>query len=95
VWDVVLVEERVVDEKGRLYLGRRLGGRRLYLVRAGGVVVVADSRERAEWAARALAEKVLDEYLGLLERLGEPSPEEVEEAARERQWRTVEAGLRS
>ncbi len=87
---MALVEERVVDERGRLYLGRRLRGRRLYLARAAGVIVVADSREEAERAARIIAARVLDEYLGLLERLGEPTPKEIEEASREQQWMAAE-----
>ena len=36
------------------------------------------------------AEEVLEEYLGLLRELGEPSVGEVEEAAREELWRKLE-----
>ena len=88
------VEERRLDSRGRLYLSRSLSGSRVYVARAGGVIVVARSREEAAEAAELLAsrrsEGVIEEYLGLLEELGEPSVEEVEEAAREEQWRKLE-----
>ena len=84
------VEERVVDSRGRLYLSKRLRGRRIYLARVGGVYVVSESRSEAEEAARVLAGaagRVVEEYLALLEELGEPGLGEVEEAARVRMWR--------
>jgi len=90
---VARVEERIVDSRGRLYLSKRLRGRRLYVARVGGVYVAAETPEEAVRAAEALqaaAGSVVEEYLGLLEELGEPTAREVEEAARERMWREAQ-----
>jgi len=87
------VEERVVDERGRLYLSRSLRGKKFYLGRVGRILVLAQSPEELEEATRALREsrrRVIDEYLRLLEELGEPSVEELEEATREAMWRAAQ-----
>ena len=83
------VEERIVDDQGRVYLSRSLRWRRLYMVRAGGIIVLALSRSEAVKAAELLSGNIIDEYLALLEKLGEPSPKEIEEASREQVWRHV------
>ncbi|NOZ88985.1 MAG: hypothetical protein GXO15_03580 [Crenarchaeota archaeon] len=85
-----VVEERVVDDRGRVYLSRDLRGRRVYVARLGRLVVVADSREELEEARRVLLaerRRVVEEYLRLLEELGEPGVEELEEAVGEEMWR--------
>jgi len=83
------IEERVVDDRGRLYLSRRLRGKKLYMKIVGGVVILAEDPEELESIARAIQEKrnkVVEEYLALIEELGEPSIEELEGAVREAAW---------
>ena len=68
-------------------------GKKLYLGRVGRILVLAQSLEELEEATRALREsrrRIIDEYLRLLEELGEPSVEELEEATREAMWRAAQ-----
>ncbi len=82
---------RKVDGKGRLYLSRGMSGAELYMAEVGGVILLSASRERVlEALERLAAGSALREYVGLLEELGEPAPEEVERLARARAWRGVE-----
>ena len=82
---------RRVDGKGRVYLSRRLRGSELYMLELDGLILLSPSRERILSAVEKLsARSALREYLALLEELGEPAPEEVEELARAGMWRSVE-----
>ena len=87
------IEERVVDNRGRLYLSRSMRGKKLFIKRVGRVYIVAESLEELEKAAEALQasrEMIIDEYVRLIEELGEPSVEELEEAVREASWAEIE-----
>ncbi len=83
------IEEKIVDSKGRLYLSSKLRGRRVYVVRRGDLIVLSTSRSSLVEALRKLGGSILDEYLRLLEFLGEPKPKEVEEVSRKRIWRKL------
>ncbi len=93
---VGVVEERVVDDRGRVYLSRDLRGRRVYVARLGGLVVLSTSREELEEARRALLaerRRIVEEYLSLLEELGEPGVEDLEEAVGEEMWRRAQRAI--
>lgn len=87
------IEERIVDNRGRLYLSRSMRGKKLFIKRLGRVYIVAESLEELERAAKALQESrriIIDEYVRLVEELGEPSVEELEETVREASWAKIE-----
>jgi len=87
------IEERVVDNRGRLYLSRSMRGKKLFIKRIGRVYLVAESLDELERAVEALQasrKAIIDEYVKLIEELGEPSVEELEEAVREASWAEIE-----
>ncbi len=82
---------RKVDSKGRIYLSPSFRGKRVYLVRGRGFLVVAASRaELQEVLKKLYGRSFLEEYLSLLRELGEPTLEELEKSTRRRSWRKLE-----
>ncbi len=90
MWAVGLaIEERKVDDKGRVYVSRTLRGRRIYMARLGELIVMGGSKKAVEDAVKLLEsarKDIVDEYVRLLEELGEPSVEDFEETVREAVW---------
>ena len=85
------ISVRKVDAKGRVYLSSKLRGSELYMAEADDVILLSASRERIVSALEQLSPRTaINEYLALLEELGEPTPKEIEELARRRAWRSVE-----
>ncbi len=85
------VEVRRVDSKGRIYLTTSLRGKEVYLVRNKDYVIIAFSREKALELSRkySSSDNLLQEYISLLEELGEPSPKEIEKSSRRKSWKKL------
>ncbi|BBG26079.1 hypothetical protein [Sulfuracidifex tepidarius] len=73
------MEIRKADRKGRIYLGEEFSGKKLYVIRAFGSLFVTEDEERAKEIEERKEEFLKREIEGLLQFLGEPSPEEVKE----------------
>ena len=86
---------RKVDSKGRVVLGREFAGRSVYVVEVGGGFFVTHDRELAERVRSMGVRALLDVYYRLLDFLGEPSAEEIEEGVEECIWRGASSTRRS
>lgn len=87
------VEERIVDAKGRIYISSRLKGRTVYMVRKGDVIILSTTRRGIQEVLKRIGGSIVEEYLSLLEKLGEPSPKDVEYYSRKRTWEKLEEYL--
>jgi len=80
------IEERIVDAKGRVYLSSKLKGKTIYMARKGDVIILSTTRRGVQEVLKRIGGSVIEEYLGLLEKLGEPSPKDIEYYSRKRIW---------
>ncbi|MFB6491387.1 MAG: hypothetical protein TU35_009180 [Thermoproteus sp. AZ2] len=87
--------KRRVDSRGRISIGVENAGKVMYVVKIGDSYFVTPDEGKAEEVKRRGLEVVLSAYMRLLEELGEPSPEEVEEAVEEELWRGASSTRRS
>ncbi len=85
-----VIEERKVDSKGRIYLTSVLKNKKVYMLRKDDFIIIAHSRRTLFDIIRKINKSdVINEYLKIIEELGEPSPKEIERAVGEGIWRKL------
>lgn len=80
------IEERIVDAKGRVYLSSKLKGKTIYMARKGNIIIISTTRRGVQEVLKRIGGSVIEEYLDLLEKLGEHSPKDIEYYSRKRIW---------
>jgi len=85
-----VIEERKVDSKGRIYLTSMLKNKTVYMLRRDDFIIIARSRRTLFDIIKKIDKSnVIDEYLKIVEELGEPSPKEIERVVGEGIWRKL------
>jgi len=77
---LIAMEEKIVDSKGRVYLGKWYANKRIYIVDLGGVIVLTPYTAFAEELGKIKSVEELMEFLKSI------SPKELREAFREAVW---------
>jgi hypothetical protein len=73
------MEVKKVDSEGRLYLGKEFAGKEVYVIRLFDGILIVDEKRKAEEIERRKTEFLRDGIEKLLDFLGEPSAEEIDE----------------
>jgi hypothetical protein len=73
------MEVKRVDSGGRLYLGKEFAGKEVYVVRVFDGILIVDEERKAKEIERRKAEFLREGIEKLLDFLGEPSAEEIDD----------------